>query len=68
MLEATALRYIYSLVAHGLVERAPDKTDRRRKFLALTALGQRKMHDYLAGMPPLGDQGEDLIRLLVMHP
>ena len=64
--EATALRYIGQLAAHGLVERKPDRTDKRRKYLSLTPLGQRKMHDYLASMPPLGDQGEDLIRYLLL--
>jgi len=64
--EATALRYIDQLVALGLVERKPDRTDRRRKYLSLTPLGERKMHDYLASMPPIGDAGEDLIRYLVL--
>ena len=64
--EATALRYIEQLAAHGLVERKPDRTDKRRKYLSLTPLGERKMRDYLASMPPLGDQGEDLIRYLVL--
>ena len=62
--EATALRYIEQLVGFGLVERIDDKTDRRRKFLRLTGLGERKMQDYLASMPPLGDHGEDLIRYI----
>ena len=62
--EATALRYIEQLVRFGLVERIDDKTDRRRKFLRLTGLGERKMQDYLASMPPLGDHGEDLIRYI----
>jgi len=64
--EATALRYIEQLAAHGLVERKPDRTDKRRKYLSLTPLGERKMRDYLASMPPLGDQGEDLIRHLLL--
>ena len=64
--EATALRYIDELAAQGLVERKPDRTDKRRKYLSLTPLGERKMHDYLASMPPLGDQGEDVIRHLVL--
>ena len=64
--EATALRYIDQLAAHGLVERKPDRTDKRRKYLSLTPLGERKMHDYLASMPPIGDQGEDLIRHLLL--
>jgi len=64
--EATALRYIDQLVALGLVERKPDRTDRRRKYLSLTPLGERKMHDYLASMAPIGDAGEDLIRYLVL--
>ncbi|MDP3676513.1 MAG: winged helix DNA-binding protein [Novosphingobium sp.] len=64
--EATALRYIDQLAAHGLVERRPDKTDARRKFLSLTPIGMRGMQDYLSSMPPLGDTGEDLIRYLVM--
>ena len=64
--EATALRHIDQLTARGLVERKPDRTDRRRKYLSLTALGERKMQDYLASMPPLGDHGEDLIRYLVL--
>lgn len=62
--EATALRYIDQLVRLGLVERIDDKTDRRRKFLRLTALGERKMEEFLASMPPLGDHGEDLIRYI----
>ena len=62
--EATALRYIEQLVGFGLVERIDDKTDRRRKFLRLTALGERKMGEFLSTMPPLGDQGEDLIRYI----
>lgn len=65
--EATALRYIAQLAAHGLVERRPDKTDARRKFLSLTPLGMGAMQDYLSSMPPLGDTGEDLIRYLVME-
>ena len=60
--EATALRHIEQLVRFGLVERIADKTDRRRKFLRLTGLGERKMEEFLSTMPPLGDQGEDLIR------
>jgi len=64
--EATALRYIDQLVGHGLVERKPDRTDKRRKYLSLTPLGERKMQDYLASMPPLGDTGEDLVRYLVL--
>lgn len=64
--EATALRYIEQLARHGLVERKRDKIDRRRKYLSLTALGQRKMQDYLASMSPIGDQGEDLIRTLLL--
>ena len=62
--EATALRYIEQLVRFGLVERIDDKTDRRRKFLRLTGLGERKMEEFLASMPPLGDHGEDLIRYI----
>ena len=62
--EATALRYIDQLVGFGLVERIDDKTDRRRKFLRLTGLGERKMQEFLNTMPPLGDQGEDLIRYI----
>ena len=62
--EATALRYIEQLVGFGLVERIADKTDRRRKFLRLTMLGERKMEGFLSTMPPLGDQGEDLIRYI----
>lgn len=62
--EATALRYIAQLVRFGLVERIDDKTDRRRKFLRLTGLGERKMEEFLASMPPLGDHGEDLIRYI----
>ena len=64
--EATALRFIEQLASHGLVERKPDKTDARRKFLSLTPIGLRRMKDYLAAMPPLGDSGEDIIRYLVM--
>lgn len=64
--EATALRYIELLAAQGLVERTPDRFDRRRKYLSLTALGERRMQDYLASMPPLGDLGEDLLRFLVL--
>lgn len=64
--EATALRYIETLLNHGLVERRPDRTDRRRKYLRLTPLGERKMRDYLASMTPIGDAGEDLIRLLLL--
>jgi hypothetical protein len=62
--EAPALRYIDRLLHFGLVERIDDKTDRRRKFLRLTALGERKMEEFLASMPPLGDHGEDLIRYI----
>ncbi|QGN53193.1 winged helix DNA-binding protein [Novosphingobium sp. Gsoil 351] len=62
--EATALRYIDLLIRLGLVERTADKIDRRRKFVRLTELGERNMRDYLASMPPIGDQGEDLIRYL----
>ena len=62
--EATALRYIDQLVGFGLVERIDDKTDRRRKFLRLTTLGERKMEEFLASVSPLGDHGEDLIRYI----
>lgn len=62
--EATALRHIDRLLHFGLVERIDDKTDRRRKFLRLTGLGERKMEEFLASMPPLGDHGEDLIRYI----
>ena len=62
--EATALRYIEMLVGFGLVERIDDKTDRRRKFVRLTSMGERKMQDYLCSMPPIGDNGEDLIRYI----
>ena len=65
--EATALRYIDLLADHGLVERRQDKTDRRRKFLSLTPLGERNMQDYLTSMQPIGDHGEDLIRLLTLE-
>lgn len=62
--EATALRHIDRLLHFGLVERIDDKTDRRRKFLRLTGLGERKMEEFLSTMPPLGDHGEDLIRYI----
>lgn len=62
--EATALRYIEILVGFGLVERIDDKTDRRRKFVRLTSLGEQKMQAYLSSMPPIGDNGEDLIRYI----
>ena len=64
--EATALRYIDLLAAQGLVERKLDRTDRRRKYLSLTPLGERKMRDFLASMPPLGDVGQDLLRHLAL--
>ena len=66
--EATALRYIEELVEYGLAQRKPDRTDKRRKYLSLTPLGERQMRDYLASMPPIGDSGEDLIRYLVLPP
>lgn len=62
--EATALRYIDQLVEAGLVERIADRTDRRRKFLRLTGLGERSMREYLSTMPVIGDHGEDLIRYI----
>lgn len=65
--EATALRYIDVLADYGLVERRQDKTDRRRKFLSLTQAGERAMQDYLSSMPPMGDQGKDLIRYLTLE-
>lgn len=65
--EATALRHIGRLAAAGLAERIGDRTDRRRKFLRLTPLGQRRMEDFLVTMQPLGDQGEDLIRYLAQQ-
>lgn len=60
--DATALRYIGQLAAHGLVERRPDKTDQRRKFLRLTPAGHRHMLDYLDSMPPLGDDAAEMVR------
>ncbi len=63
--EATALRYNGKLVDSRLAERLDDKTDGRRKFLRLTQSGCRRMEDYVSSIPPLGDQGADVIRYLV---
>jgi DNA-binding MarR family transcriptional regulator len=63
--DATALRYIEQLVEHRLVERHPDKTDNRRKFLRLTPKGARCMVGYLETMPRLGDDAEEIATDLV---
>jgi DNA-binding MarR family transcriptional regulator len=60
--DATALRYIDQLIAHELVERRPDRTDNRRKFLRLTKKGYRRMVDYLQEMPAIGDEAAELAR------
>jgi DNA-binding MarR family transcriptional regulator len=60
--DATALRYIGQLAAYGLVERRPDKTDQRRKFLRLSPTGYRHMLDYLDSMQPLGDDAAEMVR------
>lgn len=61
------------LVEIGLVARAEDQADRRRKRIALTAKGQRLLErlyearsaDYLAGVAPLSQRARgDLARAL----
>lgn len=44
---ATALRYLGLLECHGLVQRAPDATDARRSFVAMTPAGLRRMEQLL---------------------
>jgi len=45
--EATALRYIEALIGGGLALRVRDTVDQRRRFIALTAEGHRRMTIYL---------------------
>lgn len=45
--EATALRYIELLVGRGQLHRDGDPLDKRRKYLSLTATGQRHVHEAL---------------------
>ena len=42
----TALRWIAALEAEQLIERRPDRLDRRRWFIVLTDRGSRAMTDY----------------------
>lgn len=43
----TALRWIATLEQEGLVERQPDRFDRRRIFLSLSANGRSAMESFL---------------------
>ncbi|WP_328416931.1 MarR family winged helix-turn-helix transcriptional regulator [Micromonospora sp. NBC_00389] len=42
---STVSRSVAALVAHGLVERRPDPTDKRATFLAVTPAGQAALAD-----------------------
>jgi len=50
----TALRWIGRLAEFGLIERAPDPTDRRRAFLALSVRGLDAMRQYIAATRAAG--------------
>ncbi len=39
----TAMRWIRTLQSAGLVEERPDPVDRRRRFLILTAMGEKQI-------------------------
>lgn len=43
----TALRWQTVLADEGLIERGPDKVDRRRQFMRLTDKGRKLMQQYL---------------------
>lgn len=49
---STALRYIGTLEAEGLVTRVEDRFDRRRKYIALTDRGRVCMWNFLANNSP----------------
>lgn len=61
----TAMRWVKFLQRAGLVEEQPDPKDRRRKFLVLTSLGERKVRAAVYGMQfaVYGSPPEDEIRL-----
>jgi DNA-binding MarR family transcriptional regulator len=48
--DATALRHVETLIAAGLVVRTRDTRDNRRKFLALSPEGYRRMSRFLAAV------------------
>lgn len=43
---ATAYRWMVLLLRHGLIERTPDPTDKRRVFVVLTDAGAERMRAY----------------------
>lgn len=49
----TALRWLWALENAKLVERMPDKHDKRRSFVTLSTKGQQYMNDVLG---PFSDQ------------
>jgi DNA-binding MarR family transcriptional regulator len=55
----TALRWIETLVRHGLADRRNDPLDGRRVYISLSAEGCRAIQDYLDSLPacvnPLND-------------
>lgn len=58
--DATALRYVEQLIGAGLVVRTRDTRDNRRKFLALSPEGYRRMSRYLAaGAEEEGSAGDE---------
>jgi len=51
--QTTALRWIEQLEAHALVERMTDVTDRRRKFIRISDIGQERIEMWLDRDLPL---------------
>lgn len=69
------VRLIGAMQAEGWLERTPDPADRRRKLVAITAAGRRRLHkldavvaqvqdDLLADLSPA--QRKHLVRLLTL--
>ena len=50
----SALRRVRELEGAGLVRRAPDPSDRRREFVALTEEGQAAIRSFIADYRPIG--------------
>ena len=61
--DATALRHVDTLIEHGLVVRTRDTRDNRRKFLALSAEGYRRISRFLAAMAEREDDADAVRRL-----
>jgi DNA-binding MarR family transcriptional regulator len=69
------VRLIAAMQMEGWLERTPDPADRRRKLVAITAAGRRRLHkldavvaqvqdDLLAALAPT--QRKQLVRLLTL--